>query len=60
MGSVHRPLVVEPWLLLAGQWKGLTQASQWQGWAVTIDYQPPHSVEDQLCGGRVEMLRRGL
>ena len=60
MGGVRRPFVVEPWLLLAGQWEGFTQASQLQGLAVTTDHQPPPSVEDQLCRGRVEVLSSGL
>ena len=51
MGRVHPLLVVEPWLLLAGQWEGLTQTSQLQGLAVTTDHQPLPSMEDQLCRG---------
>ena len=38
MRAEHPPLVVEPWLLLADQWEGFTQASQLQGLAVTTDY----------------------
>ena len=53
---IHPPIVVEPWLLLAGQWEGFTQASQLQGLAVTTDHQPPPSVEDHLCSGRVAVL----
>ena len=39
------PLVVKPWLLLADQWEGFTQASQLQGLAVTTDHQTLPSVE---------------
>ena len=60
MGEVYPPLVVEPWLLLAGQWEGFTQASQLQGLAVTTTHQPPTPVEDQLCRGRVVLLRHGM
>ena len=35
--------------MLKGQWEGLIQASQLQGWAVTTDHEPPPSVLDQLC-----------
>ena len=52
--------VVEPWSLLVGQWEGFTQASQLQGLAMTTDHQPPPSMEDQLCRGRVVMLQHGL
>ena len=45
VGCIHPPLVVEPWLLLAGQWEGFTQAGQLQGLA---DHWPPTST---LCGG---------
>ena len=55
-GLVHRLLVVEPWLLLAGSWEGFTQASQLQGLAVTTDYEPLPSMEDQLCRGRMVVL----
>ena len=51
------PLVVEPWLLMAGQWEGFTQASQVQGLGVTIDHQPLPSVEDQLCRGNMVVLQ---
>ena len=57
---MHPPLVVEPWLLLADQWEGFTQASHLQGLAVTTDHQPPPSVEDLLCRGRVVVLQCGL
>ena len=51
IGWVHPPLVVEPLLLLAGQWEGFIQARQLQGLAVTTDYQPPASVDNQLGSG---------
>ena len=60
VGCVHPPLVVEPWLLLSGQWEGFTQASQLQGLAVTTDHQSLPSVEDQLFGVRVVVLQHGL
>ena len=56
VGQVHLPLVVEAWLLLADQWERWTQASQLQGLSVTSDHQPPHSMEDQLCRGRMVVL----
>ena len=48
--------MVEPWLLLAGQWEIFTQAIQLQGLVVTTEHQPVPSVEDQLCRGRVVVL----
>ena len=53
---LHPSLVVEPSLLLAGQWEEFTQASQLQGLAVTTDHQPLLSMEDQLCRGMVVVL----
>ncbi|KAF6119945.1 hypothetical protein HJG60_010312 [Phyllostomus discolor] len=35
--SSYPPLVVEPWLVLAGQWEGFNQANQLQGLAMTTD-----------------------
>ena len=35
VGCVHPPLIIEPRLLLAGQWEGFTRGSQLQGRAVT-------------------------
>ena len=46
--------------LLADQWEGLTQASQLQGLAMTTNCQPPPSVEDQLCRGRMVVLCHNL
>ena len=60
VGWVHPPLVVETWLLLAGQWEGFTQASQLQEWAVTTNHQPTPSMEGRLYRGRLVVLRRGL
>ena len=44
---------------MAGKWEGFTQASQLKGLAVTTDHQPPPSMEDQLCRGRVGVLLCG-
>ena len=60
MGWVHPHLVFEPWLLLAGQWEGFTQASHLQWLAMTTHPQPPPSGEDLLCWCRVVVLRSGL
>ena len=49
---------MEPWLLLADQWEGFTQASQLPGLAVTTDHQPLPSMEGQLCWG--PLYRAGL
>ena len=51
MSCVQPPIVVEPWLLLAGQWEGFTQSDQLQGLAVTTDHQPLTIMEDQLWRG---------
>ena len=56
MWAEYSPLVVEPWLLLADQWEGFTQASQLQGLAVTTYHQPLPSVQDQLCRSKVVVL----
>ena len=57
------PLAVEPWLLLAGQWEGFTQASQLQGLSVTSDHEPLPSMEDQLYRAHAteqDLPQRGL
>ena len=56
MWTEYTLFVVEPYLLLADQWEGFTQASQLQGLAVTTEHQPLPSVESQLCRDRVVML----
>ena len=48
MWPVYPPLVREPWLLLAHQWEGFTQADQLKELIVTPDNQPPTTLEDQL------------
>ena len=40
-GLTSPPPVVEPWLLLAGQWEGFSQAGLFQGSAVATDHHPP-------------------
>ena len=52
MWTEYTLFVVEPYLLLADQWEGFTQASQLQGLAVTTDHQPLPFMVDQLCRGR--------